>query len=315
MSSILAVDFGGTNIRVAFFDKPAPPPVHQIKRPTLAQEGPDRVIQRLEEAIAELLPEVTDQVKIGIAAPGPLNPEEGVIFSAPNLPGWVNVPLSKQLSEKFGCPVSLGNDANLAALAEWRHGAGIGSSHMIYLTLSTGIGGGVISHGRLLTGQRGLAGELGHMTILSDGPRCGCGIPGHLEAAAAGPAIARNAIRRLEAGEQSSLSEAFKDGAEVTAVEIAQAANTGDPLSLEVLEQASQLIGHHLANLAHAFDPELFVLGGGLSSIGDLFLDPIRQSLERHVMDPAYLQDLRVLPAALGDDAGLIGAMVLADQG
>lgn len=315
MSVILAVDFGGTNIRVATFEGGTPSPTDQIKRPTLAKEGPEKVIGRLQDAIREMLPGDVKDLRIGIAAPGPLDPEAGVILSAPNLPGWVNIPLAQQLSEIFGCPVYLGNDANLAALGEWRHGAGIGTEHMVYLTLSTGIGGGVISHGRLLTGRRGLAAELGHMTILSNGPPCGCGIPGHIEAAAAGPAIARNARSRLEAGEESSLTKKFIAGQELTAVEIAAAAKDGDPLSLDILEQAGRLIGHHMANLAHAFDPELFVLGGGLTTIGELFLQPIRESLEQHVMDPAYLQDLQVLPAALGDDAGLIGAMVLAAQG
>ncbi len=315
MSVILAVDFGGTNIRVATFEGGTASPTDQIKRPTLAKEGPEKVIGRLQDAIREMLPGDVKDLRIGIAAPGPLDPEAGVILSAPNLPGWVNIPLAQQLSEIFGCPVYLGNDANLAALGEWRHGAGIGTEHMVYLTLSTGIGGGVISHGRLLTGRRGLAAELGHMTILSNGPPCGCGIPGHIEAAAAGPAIARNARSRLEAGEESSLTKKFKAGQELTAVEIAAAAKDGDPLSLDILEQAGRLIGHHMANLAHAFDPELFVLGGGLTTIGELFLQPIRESLEQHVMDPAYLQDLQVLPAALGDDAGLIGAMVLAAQG
>ena len=315
MSTILAVDFGGTNIRVALFEEPTPPPTRQIKTATLAKEGPDLVIKRLLAAIAELMPDDPDQVRIGLAAPGPLDPEQGVILRAPNLPGWHHVPIRHLLSEEFNCPVFLGNDANLAALGEWRHGAGIGCEHLIYLTLSTGIGGGVISHGRMLTGRRGLAAELGHMTILSDGPACSCGGSGHIEAAAAGPAIAREAERRLQNGEESTLSQSLEQGIEITPVEIASAARAGDRLSLDVLEGAASLIGKHLANLAHAFNPELFVLGGGLSAIGDLFLDPIRRSLSRHVMDPSYMEELRVVPAALGDDAGLIGAMVLADQG
>jgi glucokinase len=315
MSSILAVDFGGTNIRVAHFDHPSTPPTTQIKKPTLASEGPERVLQRLKDAISELMPDNGEPISIGVAAPGPLNPYEGIIHSAPNLPGWKDIPLRQQLSDEFGCPVFLGNDANLAALGEWRHGAGVDTEHMIYLTISTGIGGGIISHGHLLTGSRGLAAELGHMTVVSNGPQCGCGKFGHIEAAAAGPAITRNARQRLEAGEESTLQQAHIDGKAITPVEIAAAAKAGDRLSIDVLSQASRLIGHHLADLAHAYNPELFVLGGGISSIGELFFAPIRQSLEEHVMDTAYLDGLRVLPAALGDDAGLIGAMVLAHQG
>jgi glucokinase len=315
MSSILAVDFGGTNIRVAYFAQPSPPASDQIKKPTKAEEGPEHVLGRLKDAISELMPEDPSEIRIGIAAPGPIDPQQGVIYNAPNLSGWKNIPLRQQLFDEFGCPVYLGNDANLAALAEWRHGAGIGTEHMIYLTIGTGIGGGVISHGHLLTGSRGLGAELGHMTIQSDGPRCGCGIQGHIEAVASGPAIARNAIERLEAGEKSSLQPSLEAGKPISTVEIAEAAKKGDPLSLDVLSEAGRMIGHHLANLAHAFNPELFVLGGGVSSIGELFFNPIRQSLEEHVMDPVYLENVRVAPASLGDDAGLVGAMVLADLG
>ena len=315
MSSILAVDFGGTNIRVAHFEHPTPLPTEQIIRPTLAQEGPDSVLKRLKDAIAELKPVGIQGMKIGIAAPGPLDPNEGVIHSAPNLPGWKNVPLRQLLEQEFNCPVFLGNDANLAALGEWGHGAGIGTEHMIYLTISTGIGGGIISHGHLLTGSRGLGAELGHMTIISDGPRCGCGVRGHLEAVASGPAITRQTLERLQSGDDSSLKELLQEGNPITTVEIANAAHAGDHLAVDVLTNAGRLIGHHLANLAHAFNPEMFVLGGGVSSIGELVFNPIRQSLEEHVMDPVYLEHLQLLPAALGDDAGLVGAMVLAEQG
>lgn len=315
MSSILAVDFGGTNIRVAHFEHPTPPPTKQIKRPTLAKEGPESVLQRLEDAIAELIPEDTQGMKIGIAAPGPLDPNEGVIHSAPNLSGWKDIPLRQHLMQEFNCPVFLGNDANMAALGEWRHGAGLGTEHMIYITISTGIGGGIISHGHLLTGSRGLGGELGHMTIVSNGPRCGCGIHGHIEAVAAGPAIARQALERLQSENESSLRELLDRDEPTTTIDVAIAAKAGDQLATQVLADAGQLIGHHLADLAHAFNPEMFVLGGGVSSIGTLLLDPIIKSLEEHVMDPVYFENLQVLPAALGDDAGLVGAMVLANQG
>jgi glucokinase len=315
MSSILAVDFGGTNIRVAHFTHPSPPASDQIKRSTKAEEGPESVLGRLKDAIAELMPEDPSEIRIGVAAPGPTDPQQGVIYSAPNLTGWKNIPLRQQLFDEFQCPIYLGNDANLAALGEWRHGAGIGTEHMIYLTISTGIGGGVISHGHLLTGSQGLGAELGHMTIQSDGPRCGCGIQGHIEAVASGPAIARNALERLKAGEESSLQALLEAGEPISTVEIGEAAKEGDPLAVDVLSEAGRLIGHHLANLAHAFNPELFILGGGVSSIGELFFNPIRQSLEEHVLDPVYLENLHVKPAALGDDAGLVGAMVLADLG
>ena len=314
MLGIIAVDFGGTSIRAAYFPSSQPPPTSQSKTATLASEGPDSVVPRLIQAIDSQIPNNGDEFKIGIAAPGPLDPRKGVIISSPNLAGWTNVPLRDQLSEHFDVPVFLGNDANLAALGEWRFGAGRGTDNMIYLTISTGIGGGVIADGQLLLGARGLAGELGHLTVVSNGPTCGCGIKGHIEAIAAGPAIARNALSQLEAGQYSTLKDTLGAQGEITSVDIGKAAQAGDELAISVIEEAGFHIGHHLANLAHAFNPEVFILGGGVSLLGDLLFESIRRSLREHIMDPAYLDGVHVLPAALGDDAGLVGAMVLASQ-
>ncbi|MEE9513374.1 MAG: ROK family protein, partial [Anaerolineales bacterium] len=289
-------------------------PTSQNKTATLASEGPDSVITRLIQAIESQIPKDAVDLRIGIGVPGPLDPHSGVIISSPNLTGWTNIPLRDQLSEHFDMPVFLGNDTNVAALGEWRFGAGHGTDNMIYLTISTGIGGGVIADGRLLLGAHGLAGELGHLTIESNGPICGCGIKGHIEAVAAGPAIARNATAQLEAGQMSTLKETLSTHGRITSADIGKAARAGDELSISVIEKAGLLIGHHLADLAHAFNPEVFILGGGVSLLGDFLFEPIRHSLREHIMDPAYLDGVRVLPAALGDDAGLVGAMVLASQ-
>ena len=314
MLGIIAVDFGGTNIRAAYFPSQQPPPTSQNKTTTLASEGPDSVILRLIQAIESQIPKDGNDLRIGIGAPGPLDPRNGIVLNSPNLVGWTNIPLRDRLSEHFGVPVFLGNDANVAALGEWRFGAGKGTDNMIYLTISTGIGGGVIADGRLLLGARGLAGELGHLTIESNGPTCGCGIKGHIEAVAAGPAIARNATAQLEAGQVSTLKETLSTQGKITSVDVGQAAQAGDKLAVSVIEEAGFRIGHYLADLAHAFNPEVFILGGGVSLLGDLLFEPIRHSLREHIMDPAYLDGVCVLPAALGDDAGLVGAMVLASQ-
>ena len=312
MPEIIAVDFGGTNIRAAYFPSPEPPPATQIKIPTKADEGPEAVLGRLVEAIESQYPDRHHDLRIGIASPGPLNPMEGIILMAPNLNGWRDVPLRDRVQDRFGVPVFIGNDANLAALGEWRFGAGRGTRHMIYLTLSTGIGGGVIVDGRLLLGWRGLAAELGHLTLDTQGPLCGCGQKGHAEALAAGPAIARRAIERLHSGEPSSLASELKRHGTLTAKQVGDAARHGDNLAIQTIAEAGAWIGLLLADLAHAFNPQIFVLGGGVSQIGALLFDPIERSLERHVMDPAYIEGLRILPAELGDDAGLVGAMVLA---
>ncbi len=314
MIQIVAVDLGGTNIRVAYFPTPEPPPTMHNKLLTHASEGPEAVIARIIEAIHAVLPTERDDLRIGVGSPGPIDPYRGVCLKAVNLPGWVNIPLQARLQEHFAYPVVVGNDANVAALGEWRFGAGKGISNLIYLTISTGIGGGIIVDGQLLLGAQGLGAELGHMTVEPGGPICSCGLLGHLEAVAAGPALARQATTLIEAGRPSILAQRLAVTDHLTGKDIGEAAQSGDALACEIIERAGEIIGRYLADLAHAFNPQAFVLGGGVSQLGPLLFEPIERSLHAHVMDPAYLKDLRVVPAALGDDAGLIGAMVLASQ-
>ena len=314
MIPVIAVDFGGTHTRAAFFPADRINPSQQTKIKTNAEEGSDAVIDRIEGAIKAVIPPKKGGLRIGIAAPGPLDPFNGIILSTPNLPGWDDVPLVDEISNRFDCPVVLNNDANLAALGEWKHGAGRGVNDLIYLTISTGIGGGVITQGQLLLGAQGLAGELGHMTVVQDGPHCGCGQLGHIEAIASGTSIARTTRERLLAGERSVLSEMVGDYADLDTVIIGQAASQGDRLASSVIEKAGIAIGSHLASLVHAFNPARIIIGGGLSQLGDLLFSPIRQALREEIIHPAYLQNLDVKSAELGDNAGIIGAMVLARQ-
>jgi glucokinase len=314
MSAILAVDLGGTHLRVARFETPEPPPIQQIKIPTLAEEGPRKVIDRMHDAILSLVPDAATDYRVGVGAPGPLDPRQGIVLNAPNLPGWVQVHLKEELETSLGADVSIGNDANLAALAEWKFGAGRGTQDMVYLTISTGIGGGVIVNGQLLLGANGLAAELGHITIDPRGPRCGCGQLGHIEALASGTALAVRALAGLRSGASSSLTEVQTTTGAITAEDVGSAAAAGDKFALDIVQETGRLLGHHLADLAHVFNPQAFVLGGGVSTVGPLLFEPLQASLEAHIMDRAYLQDLRIAPAELGDDGGLIGAMVLASD-
>jgi glucokinase len=314
MAPIVAVDLGATNLRAARFDIPAPPYQEVYRTLTKAEEGPEAVIQRVVDAVNRVSPPSRAGLRVGVAAPGPLNPYTGMIVDAPNLPGWEGLPLLQRLKSKLGCPVGLGNDANLAALGEWRHGAGQGKDHLIYLTISTGIGGGIISGGKLIQGARGLAAELGHMTVLPGGPMCGCGQTGHLEAVASGSAIARRAKERLQAGETSERLRRALEAGDLTAKAVGETAQAGDPLARSVITEAGEYIGAQLAQLAHAFNPEIFVLGGGVSRLGELLFEPILRALQANVMHPSYLESLEVVPAALADDSGLVGAMVLASD-
>lgn len=311
--TFIAVDLGGTNLRAARFEGNTPTPQRVEKSPSQAERGPEAVIASVVEHILMVAEGSLSQASIGVGVPGPLDSNQGIVLEAPNLPGWTAFPLKARLEEELGRPVAVGNDANLAALGEWRHGAGQGTQHMIYVTVSTGIGGGIISDGRLLIGARGLGGEIGHIVVDRDGLLCGCGKTGHLEAVASGPAITRRFRRQVEIGRTSSLADAAREGA-LTAEQIGQAALDGDLLSRELIRETAQILGHHFTSLLHLFNPEMIVLGGGVSEIGDLLFDPLRTSLENHVMHPGYLDGFELRQAQLGDSAGLVGAMVLATR-
>lgn len=302
MAHIIAVDIGGTQIRTALFDSNDANP-RQHRRIATHAEGEDP-FERLAAAIEAILPPQGADV-ISVAAPGPLDPQSGIVFATPNIPGWVEFPLGAKLEQRFHIPTRLGNDANLAALGEWRYGAGQGYHDLLYLTISTGIGGGVIINDRLLLGARGLAGELGHITVLPDGPLCSCGQRGHLEAVASGPAIAAYVNEKLAEGRASILQPGHLTGRQV-----AEAARQGDELSREAFVRAGEYLGQALADFLHMFNPSIVILGGGVTQSSALFIETLKASARRHIMDQNFLKDLVITTATLGDNAGLIGALV-----
>lgn len=310
---ILAIDMGGTRFRVAVANLSG-----ELSRrkshPTRAEEGREAVLSRIVQAAREALEGFSkgQVLAAGLAAPGPLDPRTGVLFTPPNLPGWRDVPLKALLQEALGLPFYIGNDANLAALGEHRFGAGRGLDHLVYLTVSTGIGAGIITDGKLLLGQEGLAGEAGHMTV-AEGPACKCGNRGCLEALASGTAIARDAQGRIAAGEETSIPHGAPG--ETTAEAVSAAARAGDPLARAVLERASYHLGVGVLNLVHIFNPQAVIIGGGVSMAGDLLFGPVRRIVAERAM-PNF-RKVQVLPSALGDDVGLYGAtaLVLAETG
>ena len=304
MDNTIAIDIGGTHIRVAAFEPNSTTPVaHQRARSMGNKPG---VYNRLVKAIETIWQKNISA--IGIASPGPLDPHTGVILATPNIPEWQNFPLAPNLSNHFGVPVYLDNDANMAGLAEWQYGAGKGHHDLVYLTISTGIGGGVISNDHLLQGFHGMGAELGHMIIDADGPLCGCGKPGHIESFSSGPAIARYVKEQIQAGRASTL----QTYSELTAREVAEAAQQGDALAILAFERAGHYLGIAVANYLAIFDPSILVFGGGVSQVGDLLFKPFKESLHKHVFHPHYLDNLVITKAALGDDAGLLGALALA---
>lgn len=309
---ILAIDLGGTSIRAARAD--ATGRLHQVVRvPTQAHQGPERVISRIVELLGQLLPpEGWGAVRgLGVSVAGPLDPYLGILLTPPNLPGWRDVPLKEILERKLGVGAFLGNDANLAALAEHAYGAGRGVDDLVYLTVSTGIGGGIILGGELLLGAGGLAGEVGHMTILEGGPQCNCGNYGCLEALASGTAIARRAREMLAEEPASIMLQLVQgDASQITAEIVGQAAQRGDGFALQVMAEAGHYLGVGVLNLVHIFNPRRVVIGGGVAQAGELLLEPARRVVTARAM-PNFLADLEVVPGLLGDDAGLLGAVAL----
>ena len=306
MSLVIAVDIGGTHIRVAAYAPEQTTPVNHHRVPS---EGlKPGVFDRLVQAVEAVWPADGDVAAIGMAVPGALDLHQGIILNTPNILEWQNFPVGPKLAERFGVPVYLNNDANLAALGEWKYGAGRGHDDLLYLTISTGIGGGVICNGRLLEGYHGLAAELGHVTVDPNGPPCSCGAPGHIEALSSGRAIARYVNEQLRAGANSSL----KADPALSTYQIAEAARQGDELALSAFERAGDYLGIAVVNFLHTFDPSALIFGGGVSQVGDLLFVPFEESLRKRVFHPRYLERLVITRAALGDDAGLLGALALA---
>jgi|FLYN01.1.fsa_nt_gi glucokinase len=303
---IIGVDLGGTQIRAARLDQR----LHILTREqtlTLADQGLEATLDRIKNLIRAVWPQDGARVAgIGISAPGPLNPATGIIVAPPNLPGWHNVPLRDILQEAFSVPVYVGNDANVAALAETARGAAHGFRHVIYITVSTGIGGGVIMDGRLLLGKDGLAAEVGHMVMVVDGTVT------TLEKEAAGPALAKQARAQIERGEKSLIHELVKgDLSQISAKTVGQAAEAGDALALEVVRRGGRIVGLGITTLLHLFNPEIVVIGGGVSKLGELLFAPMREAFQRYTIDTAYWSNLRIERAALGDDVSIVGAAAL----
>lgn len=309
---IVAVDLGGTHIRAALADMDGNF-LRRVQRDTLADQGPEVVLSRMLTAIREIAPDLSNVRGIALGVPGPVDPWKGIIHSAPNLPGVLDFPIKARLESELRAAILVGNDANLGALGEHRYGAGRGVAHMIYMTISTGIGGGIIAENKLYLGSRGFAGEVGHQTLQADGPRCNCGNIGCLEVLATGPAIARNARDALQTGRTSKISERVKGNIEsITAKEVTDAARDGDALAVQVLERAGFYIGLGIVNLLHDFDTQLFVIGGGVATHAWDFLYPSMYAvLDKHAM-PAMREGVRIVQAGLGSDSVLAGAIALA---
>lgn len=304
---IIAVDLGGTRIRAARLNDRLEIEARQ-ELPTEAGKGFEHTLARIKGLIQAVWPSDGSSVTgIGVSSPGPLNPKTGVVVAAPNIPGWRNRPIVQILRETFGVPVYLGNDANLAALAETVLGAAQGCRDVIFITVSTGIGTGMICDGKMLIGKDGLGAEGGHIILLV-GERVSS-----VELEAAGPALARKARQRIEAGKLSQISHMVKDDlSQITGATVGQAAQNGDALALEIVQEGGHMLGLGIVTFLHLFNPEVVVIGGGVAiNLGELLFTPMRAAIQQHSIDDSYWRELRIEPAALGDNAGIFGAAAL----
>lgn len=312
---VVGLDLGGTQIRAVLADRQGTV-LDRFTQLTLAHEGPEATLGRIKESIAAVTPG-RPPTAIGVGAPGPTDPYAGVVLMGPNLPGWRNVNLRQILKDEFGVPVFVGNDANVAGLAEHRYGAGQGVRHMVYLTVSTGIGSGVIIDDRMLLGHQGLGAEVGHMTIDAHAEQAGDNTVGTLEGLASGPNFARRAQVALCKGAKSLAVELA--GGDITAVTpriLNQAARAGDAFALGVYHEVGRYLGVGICNILHIFNPERIVIGGSVwLHARDLLAEPMWEAIRSRAQSPEYWQNLSIVTAALGDDVGLLGAVALAFDG
>lgn len=304
---VIGVDLGGTRLRAGRLDTK----LNFIERTetfTKADEGLDATLERIKDIIHAVLPEDISTLKgIGVSVPGPCNPETGVVVAPPNLPGWQDVPLSQILNDEFGVPIYLGNDANVAALAEVALGSAQGYKHVIYITVSTGIGSGIINDGRLILGKTGIGNEAGHMAMLVDGDHVST-----LELEGAGPALARQAIKGIKAGKTTALTDLCgKDLSKIDGKMVGEAANDGDELAIDVVKRGGKIVGLGLVNLLHIFNPEVVVIGGGVSYIGDLWFNEVRAAVKAHTIDDDYWKDTPIIPSQISEDVSILGSATL----
>ena len=312
-SLLLGVDLGGSHISAALVDQ-AGRILQRRKAPTAVEAGPDGIIAGIVELLREVISVsgVTrrELAGIGLGIPGLIDSSRGLSIFSPNL-FWHNVQVVRPIEREFNLPTFMDNDVRCATLAEAWYGAGRGVANLICLTIGTGIGSGLMVDGQLVRGATESAGEIGHMTIEKDGPRCNCGNHGCLEALAAGPAIARRAREAIEKGvETVMLAMVGGQPDRLDAAVVTQAARQGDPVAWEIIELAALYLGIGIANYINLVNPELVIIGGGVAQAGELLLAPMRRVVGQRAMK-VQAATARVVPARLGEDAGVIGAAAL----
>jgi glucokinase len=304
MDYVIGVDLGGTQLRAILAD-PTGTVYTEVRVPTEAHRGPSAVIERIIECIVKVqaaLPADGTLLGVGIGTPGPLDPDTGVVFTSPNMPGWHRVPLRDILIERTGLLVELGNDANVAALGEWRFGGGAGHRHFVYITVSTGIGGGVVVDGQLLLGRLGAGAELGHI-IINYAERKSW------EELASGTGVAAAAALAMQENPTSQLHD-LATPATVTAAHVALAASRNDPTAQALMQQEAMLLGIGFVSVLHLFSPERIMVGGSVITSNSYLLEGARQVVQERAIADVY-REVPIEVATLGDQVGVLGAVAL----
>ena len=316
MTKRIGIDVGGTNVKIALVDGEGKI-IYSNSVPTYAQMGYEYTVNNIKQAIRDLMKETNTDAKeiegIGFDFPGQVDYKTGVVKLAPNIPGWINVPIAQMIEEEFNIPTRIDNDVRCAALGELKFGAGKGCENFVCITVGTGIGSGLVINGQLVRGAANAAGEIGHIKLqMNGGPICGCGDTGCLEAFASGPSIVAMAQEYLKGGKSTKFREMAGADGEITPYIVAKAAEAGDPVAKRIFELVGTYIGMGLVSVINLLNPEKVIIGGGVAAAGDLLLDPIRKTIKERAMVVAG-NSVEIVPAELGNSAGVIGASMLVE--
>ena len=316
MGKRIGIDVGGTNVKIALVDDKGKI-IYSNSVPTYAQMGYEYTVNNIKQAIRDLMKETntkpSDIQGIGFDFPGQVDYKTGVVKLAPNIPGWVNVPIAKMIEDEFHIPTRIDNDVRCAALGELKFGAGKGCENFVCITVGTGIGSGLVINGKLVRGAANATGEIGHIKLqMQDGPICGCGDTGCLEAFASGPSIVAMAQEYLKSGKSTKFREMAGVDGEITPYIVAKAAEAGDPVAKRIFEKTGYYIGMGLVSVINLLNPEKVIIGGGVAEAGDLLLEPIRKTIKERAMVIAG-SSVEIVPAELGNSAGVIGASMLVE--
>jgi len=307
--TVLAADFGGTHLRAALVTEEGEL-IHRADHETPEDATPDSIVADVVEMLAAAAGGATPAPSAAcIATAGLINADEGKVILAPNIPGFRNLVLTTPVAERLGIPTYIENDASAAALGEFRFGAGRGTRHLLHATIGTGIGGGIVVEGKLYRGAKGLAGEIGHIILDPAGPRCNCGSRGCLEAMVSGVAFAERARYLLENDKSPVLTELVGDD-EPTSLHLFDAATRGDQLCEAEIRHGGHLLGLGLGSLVNVLNPDAVTLSGGMLSMGEMLLGPMKEAMYSLAYGPAAGTLVRV--STLGEDAGLLGAAAVA---